>query len=224
MISLWPFVYSTHCNVVSLVSEFGMCKFEENGLIGERKFRAWLDKLKLDYLWIAQSPETFAAAFHGKAKRPDAMVSRGGGRIAAIEVKHKRPGFWAGRDKACFGVDKEPDIKRLGEFEQRLGIPVWFAFFDGSAMEDGAGCDGCLAATGGAFVSEALCSEFPSFLSAAAGADEAVRPASFEEKSSAGRVVGKPLVEGGSRHWAVVFPAARHENEFRTSGAGVKDL
>jgi hypothetical protein len=56
---------------------------------------------------------------------------RGGGRIAAIEVKHKRPGFWAGCDKACFGVEKETDIKRLGEFEQGFGIPVWFAFFDG---------------------------------------------------------------------------------------------
>lgn len=91
-----------------------------------------------------------------------------------------------------------------------------------AAMEDGAGGDGCLTAAGGAFVGEALGGELPRLLTAAGGADEAVRPALFEEEASAGRVVGKPLVEGGSRHWAVVLPAARHENEFRTSGMGVK--
>ena len=86
-----------------------------------------------------------------------------------------------------------------------------------AAMEDGAGGDGCLAAAGGAFVGEALGGQLPGFLTFAGGADEAVRPAFFEEEASAGRIVGEPLVEGGSRHWAVVFPAARHENEFRTS-------
>ena len=81
---------------------------------------------------------------------------------------------------------------------------------------------GRLAAAGGAFVREALSSEFPCLLAAAGGADEAVWPAFLVEEASTGRVVGKPLVESGSRHWAVVFPAARHENEFRTSGIGVK--
>ena len=40
--------------------------------------------------------------------------------------------------------------------------------------------------------------------------------------AGAGLVVGKPLVENGSRHGAVVFPAARHENECRTFRASVK--
>lgn len=91
-----------------------------------------------------------------------------------------------------------------------------------AAMEDGAGCDGCLAAAGGAFVGKALGGEFPRLLAAAGWANEALGPAFLEEKASAGRVVGEPLVEGGSRHGAVVFPAARHENEFRTTVMGVK--
>ena len=91
-----------------------------------------------------------------------------------------------------------------------------------AAMEDGAGRDGCLAATGGAFVCEALGGEFPRSLTAASGADEAVRPAFLEEEASASRVVGEPLVEGSSRHWAIVLPAARHENERRTLAAAVK--
>ena len=89
-------------------------------------------------------------------------------------------------------------------------------------MEDCAGGDGCLAAAGGAFVGEALGVECPGFCAFAFGTDEAVRPALFEEEAGAGRVVGKPLSEGGSRHWAVVFPAARHENECRTSAVAVK--
>jgi hypothetical protein len=40
--------------------------------------------------------------------------------------------------------------------------------------------------------------------------------------AGAGRVVWKPRGEGGSRHGAIVFPAARHENKDRTLVAVVK--
>ena len=93
-----------------------------------------------------------------------------------------------------------------------------------AAVEDRAGGDRRLAAAGGAFESEGLGIERPGFGPLAFWTDEAVWPALFEEVVSAGRVVGKPLIEGGSRHRAVVFPAARHENECRTFAAAVKPV
>jgi hypothetical protein len=38
------------------------------------------------------------------------------------------------------------------------------------------------------------------------------------------RVVRKPRGEGGSRHGAVVFPAARHENKLGTNPRAVKPV
>ena len=91
-----------------------------------------------------------------------------------------------------------------------------------AAMEYGAGRDGCLAAACGAFLREALGSEFPGFLVAAGRADEAIRPAFFKQVAGACLIVGKPLSKSGSRHGAVVFPAARHRNKIGTYRRAVK--
>ena len=89
-------------------------------------------------------------------------------------------------------------------------------------MEDRAGGDRCLTAAGGAFIGKRLGIERPGFGAMAFRTDEAVRPSFFKEMASAGRVVGKPRGEGGSRHGAVVFPTARHENKLGTSRRVVK--
>jgi hypothetical protein len=88
-------------------------------------------------------------------------------------------------------------------------------------MKDGSGRYRCLSAAGGAFIGEALGVERPGFCALAFRTDEAIRPAFFEEVAGAGRIVWKPRGEGGSRHRAVVFPAARHKNECRTFDAAV---
>ena len=109
---------------------------------------------------------------------------------------------------ACNGVDRhEP-------FQQR----------DVAAMENGAGRDGCLAAAGGALIGKRLGIERPGFGALAFRTDEAVRPSFFKEMASAGRVVGKPRGEGGSRHRTVVFPSARHENKLGTYRHAVKPV
>ena|ERR1039458_4994288 len=85
-----------------------------------------------------------------------------------------------------------------------------------AAVENGAGGDGGLPAAGGALICEAPGLERPGFGALAFWAGEAGGPAFFEEVASAGRIVREPRREGGARHWAVVFPAARHENIIRT--------
>ena len=108
--------------------------FELAGLVGEKLFRDLLDRIKLPYLLIDQAPETFAEKFHRAAKRPDLLIPFGEARLAAIDIKSKRPGFWVGPKTACVGINKA-DIKKLAEFERIVGIPVFLAFFDGWNLE-----------------------------------------------------------------------------------------
>jgi hypothetical protein len=89
-------------------------------------------------------------------------------------------------------------------------------------MENGPGRDGRLAAAGGTLIGKRLGIERPGFSSLSFRTDEAFRPSFFKEMASAGRIVGKPRGEGGSRHRTVVFPAARHENKIETYRRAVK--
>jgi hypothetical protein len=107
-----------------------MKKCEVDGLLGEKRFRDYLDRLGVPYLPIDQAPETHALQFHGIAKRPDSLVLLGAARFAAIDVKTKRPGYWAGLETPCVGVNKA-DFEKLSEFGCISGIPVFLAFFDG---------------------------------------------------------------------------------------------
>ncbi len=91
-----------------------------------------------------------------------------------------------------------------------------------TAMEDRTGGDGRLAAASNAFKSEWLGVECPGFGALAFRADKAVWPTFFEQVAGAGRVVRKPLGEGGSRHGAIIFPAARHRNKIGTYRRTVK--
>lgn len=107
-----------------------MQQFEKDGLIGEKRFRDYLDRLGVPYLPIDQAPETHAFQFHGIAKRPDSLVLLGAARFAAIDIKRKRPGYWTGLETPCVGVNRA-DIEKLAEFGRIAGIPVFLAFFDG---------------------------------------------------------------------------------------------
>jgi len=47
----------------------------ERGDIAEKKFKQWLDKHNIPYLYIHQDIETFSSAFkNSSGKRPDFMV------------------------------------------------------------------------------------------------------------------------------------------------------
>jgi hypothetical protein len=107
-----------------------MKKFEIDGLLGEERFREYLDGLGVPYLPIDQAAETHAYLFQGTAKRPDVLALLNGARLAGFEVKAKRPGFWAGPETACVGVNRA-DLEKLAEFERVSGIPVFLAFYDG---------------------------------------------------------------------------------------------
>jgi len=96
----------------------------------EKVFKEWLDKHRYPYIYVEQSPSTFAQFFRDEinACRPDFLIVIEGLGLIAVDVK--------GKDRAVYYVDKEKtakiiidtdDAQRAIKFERIFRIPFWFA-------------------------------------------------------------------------------------------------
>jgi hypothetical protein len=94
----------------------------EKGERGERALQHWLDRSRLAYLFLDQSPRTIPAAYRANIKRPDFLVAVEG--VGTIAVDAKAKSFIDG----CFVLDAS-EQRRLEGFESFFGIPVWYACF-----------------------------------------------------------------------------------------------
>lgn len=94
----------------------------EKGEGGERTLQDWLDRSRLAYLYLDQSPLTIPAAHRAHIKRPDFLVAVDG--IGTIAVDAKAKSFIEG----CLVLDAS-ERRRLDGFESTFGIPVWYACF-----------------------------------------------------------------------------------------------
>ena len=89
---------------------------------GERALQDWLDRSRLAYLFLDQTPLTFPAAHRADIKRPDFLVAIDGFGTIAVDAKAKA--FIDGH----FVLDAS-ERRRLDGFESVFGIPVWYACF-----------------------------------------------------------------------------------------------
>jgi hypothetical protein len=89
---------------------------------GERALQDWLDRSKLAYLFLDQTPLTMPAAHRADIKRPDFLVAIEGLGTVAVDAKTKA--FIDG----CFVLDSS-ERRRLDGFEAEFGIPVWYVCF-----------------------------------------------------------------------------------------------
>lgn len=94
----------------------------EKGEGGERALQDWLDRSRLAYLFLDQSPLTIPAAHRADIKRPDFLVAINGLGTIALDAKAKA--FIDG----CFVLDAS-ERRRLEGFESVFAIPVWYACF-----------------------------------------------------------------------------------------------
>ena len=94
----------------------------EKGEGGERTLQDWLDRSRLAYLLLDQSPLTIPAAHRADIKRPDFLVAVDG--IGTIALDAKAKAFIGG----CLMLDAS-ERRRLDGFETIFGIPVWYACF-----------------------------------------------------------------------------------------------
>ncbi len=89
---------------------------------GERALQDWLDRSKLAYLFLDQTPLTMPAMHRADLKRPDFLVAIEG--LGTIAVDAKAKAFIDGH----FVLDAS-ERRRLDGFESVFGIPVWYACF-----------------------------------------------------------------------------------------------
>ena len=82
----------------------------------------WLDRSRLAYLFLDQTPLTMPATHRADIKRPDFLVAIEGLGTMAVDAKAKA--FIDG----CFVLDAS-ERRRLDGFETEFGIPVWYACF-----------------------------------------------------------------------------------------------
>jgi hypothetical protein len=94
----------------------------EKGEGGERTLQEWLDRSRLAYVFLDQSPLTIPAAHRVHIKRPDFLVAVDGLGTIALDAKAKS--FIEG----CLMLDLS-ERRRLDGFESIFGIPVWYACF-----------------------------------------------------------------------------------------------
>lgn len=89
---------------------------------GERALQDWLDRSRLAYIFLDQSPLTIPAGFRAELKRPDFLVAMDDQTPVAVDAKAKA--FIDGH----FVIDAS-ERRRLDGFEARFGMPVWYACF-----------------------------------------------------------------------------------------------
>jgi hypothetical protein len=94
----------------------------EQGEGGERALQDWLDRSRLAYLFLDQTPLTMPATHRADIKRPDFLVAIEGLGTVAVDAKAKA--FIDGH----FVLDAS-ERRRLDGFETAFGIPVWYACF-----------------------------------------------------------------------------------------------
>jgi len=94
----------------------------EQGEGGERALQDWLDRSRLAYLFLDQTPLTMPAAHRADIKRPDFLVAVESLGTVAVDAKAKA---FIGRH---FVLDAS-ERRRLDGFESAFGIPVWYACF-----------------------------------------------------------------------------------------------
>lgn len=93
------------------------------GIEAERRFKGWLDKHKIPYLYINQETETFSSFFKEdiQSKRPDFILLIPYFGFIFVDVKYKKIG---GNNKN-FPIDAV-DAKKYSSLQRRFNINTWF--------------------------------------------------------------------------------------------------
>lgn len=95
----------------------------QKGQEAEDAMNDWLGANNLSYLYVNQSPDTFAPLFKGYVKRPDFLVLLESVGLIAVDVKH-----YTSRGNTLT-LKLEEEVRRVLAFERIFRIPVWYAYY-----------------------------------------------------------------------------------------------
>jgi hypothetical protein len=95
----------------------------ELGDIAEIRFKSWLDKHNIPYLYISQNPETFSSVFKNEnyGKRPDFMVLLPNFGFIFIDVKNKKLDL----QYKNYCID-EKETKTYSSFQRIFNLQIWY--------------------------------------------------------------------------------------------------
>ena len=95
----------------------------EKGKEVEAKFRDWLDKHNIPYLYLQQDTQTISFAFkkYFSGKRPDFLILIPNLGFIFVDVKYKRlnPEF------KTFPIDSE-ETKKYSSLQRKFNLNIWF--------------------------------------------------------------------------------------------------
>lgn len=89
--------------------------------LAELKFKNWLDKNKISYLYINQNPETFSSVFKDSLKRPDFMILLPHFGFIFVDVKDKK----INKEFGTYCIDVE-ETKRFSSFQRKFNSQIWY--------------------------------------------------------------------------------------------------
>jgi len=87
----------------------------------EVKFKEWLDKHNIPYLYINQEVNTFSSVFKDKLKRPDFMVLLPNFGFIFVDVKHKKIDQRFGN----FPIDAN-ETQKFSSLQRKFNLQVWY--------------------------------------------------------------------------------------------------
>jgi len=98
--------------------------YDKEGRAGEEAFRDWLDKEKIGYLYIDQTPAFFSPTFKDKLKRPDFLLLIPNIGFIAIDVKH----YSTYDNKKSFTLNIDTELDKAVGLENISRTPLWYAY------------------------------------------------------------------------------------------------
>lgn len=106
-------------------------KKKEKGGKGEAKFKEWLEKNNIPYMYFDQKTDTYSPIFKGFAKRPDFMLLIPNFGFILVDVKTKE--FDKKYKTLCLDLDESIKYSNL---QRHFNLQVWYAVSNESVNFD----------------------------------------------------------------------------------------
>ena len=87
----------------------------------EIKFKEWLDKHNIPYLYINQEIETFSSVFKDKLKRPDFMVLLPNFGFIFVDVKNRK----IQQEYGTFCIDSN-ETQKFSSLQRKFNLQIWY--------------------------------------------------------------------------------------------------
>ena len=96
---------------------------KENGNMAESKFKEWLDKHNIPYIYLQQDTKTISTAFKNKfsGKRPDFLILIPHLGFIFVDVKYKRLNL----EYKTYAVDGE-ETKKYSSIQRSFNLNIWY--------------------------------------------------------------------------------------------------